>query len=552
MLRNRLLPHPLHLLLAVLLSLLLPAGLQAACTSPAANAGSMNWNGTVFQFCDGTAWQNFGSSQWATGASSAIYYNSGNVGIGTSAPAAALDVFGLARFGSYTVSNASVNGFSLELGGQAPTSSNGQATLFLHDHGDIAHQLRYSLGTLYLEAAGNGYGTSSTPNLVVRGSVGIGTSSVAASALLDMVSTTKGLLPPRMTTTQRDAISSPATGLTVYNSTTNALNIYNGTAWGAIGGGGTLSSLSDTSISTPANGQVLQYNGTAWANVAASTAMGTTTMVANWPDAIRCYSGTNDTIYYRSSSPAVGLSGTTVAYVASIGGTSDQGSLLKYNGDGTWNSSYAISAPAITTNCTNKSIAQLYADVQAFNFLGTGAVTTFNTGTAAAPGLAVTSNASTGLYQPATNALGVSTGGFERMRIDATGSVGIGTTSPGQKLSVAGTIESTSGGVKFPDGTTQTTAAISTPNTMLANFPDGIFCTFSGDTTFSFVMYISYFYNDGNVAYGSPLYGGSYAAIFSSSGAYVSGVGMTTSGSYPCSGKSITQLYASGQAFKFR
>lgn len=40
-----------------------------------------------------------------------------------------------------------------------------------------------------------------------------------------------------------------------------------------------------------------------------------------------------------------------------------------------------------------------------------------------------------------------------------TGNVGIGTTNPGQKLSVAGTIESTSGGVKFPDGTTQTTAA---------------------------------------------------------------------------------------------
>ncbi|MBI4464654.1 MAG: hypothetical protein HY647_08115 [Acidobacteria bacterium] len=38
------------------------------------------------------------------------------------------------------------------------------------------------------------------------------------------------------------------------------------------------------------------------------------------------------------------------------------------------------------------------------------------------------------------------------------GNVGIGTTSPGQKLTVAGTIESTSGGVKFPDSTTQTTA----------------------------------------------------------------------------------------------
>ncbi|MEK7555307.1 MAG: hypothetical protein AAB516_00580, partial [Patescibacteria group bacterium] len=39
------------------------------------------------------------------------------------------------------------------------------------------------------------------------------------------------------------------------------------------------------------------------------------------------------------------------------------------------------------------------------------------------------------------------------------GNVGIGTTGPAQKLSVAGTIESTTGGIKFPDGTTQTSAA---------------------------------------------------------------------------------------------
>jgi len=38
------------------------------------------------------------------------------------------------------------------------------------------------------------------------------------------------------------------------------------------------------------------------------------------------------------------------------------------------------------------------------------------------------------------------------------GNVGIGTMNPGQKLTVVGTIESTSGGIKFPDGTIQTTA----------------------------------------------------------------------------------------------
>jgi hypothetical protein len=41
------------------------------------------------------------------------------------------------------------------------------------------------------------------------------------------------------------------------------------------------------------------------------------------------------------------------------------------------------------------------------------------------------------------------------------GNVGVGTTAPGQKLSVAGTIEATTGGFKFPDATTQATAGIS-------------------------------------------------------------------------------------------
>ena len=51
------------------------------------------------------------------------------------------------------------------------------------------------------------------------------------SAVLDLNSTTRGFLPPRMTTTQKNAIASPAAGLQVYDTTLNQMSYYNGTTW---------------------------------------------------------------------------------------------------------------------------------------------------------------------------------------------------------------------------------------------------------------------------------------------------------------------------------
>jgi len=54
---------------------------------------------------------------------------------------------------------------------------------------------------------------------------------LTASAMVDIQSTTKGFLMPRMTTTQINAIASPANGLEVYNTTLNCPCFYNGTSW---------------------------------------------------------------------------------------------------------------------------------------------------------------------------------------------------------------------------------------------------------------------------------------------------------------------------------
>jgi hypothetical protein len=63
------------------------------------------------------------------------------------------------------------------------------------------------------------------------GNIGMGTTSPNVSAKLDVNSTTQGFLPPVMTTAQKTAITTPAAGLVVYDSTTNKLCCYNGSTW---------------------------------------------------------------------------------------------------------------------------------------------------------------------------------------------------------------------------------------------------------------------------------------------------------------------------------
>ena len=66
-------------------------------------------------------------------------------------------------------------------------------------------------------------------SLASMAQVGIGTYSPDVNAVLDVVSATRGILFPRLTTAERNAISNPAEGLTIFNTTVNALQTNTGT-----------------------------------------------------------------------------------------------------------------------------------------------------------------------------------------------------------------------------------------------------------------------------------------------------------------------------------
>jgi hypothetical protein len=99
--------------------------------------------------------------------------------------------------------------------------TNNTSRMVILSGGDVLINSTSDQGDFRFQVNGNSY---------ISGIQSIGTASPSASAQLDITSTTRGFLPPRMTTTQRDAISSPAAGLVIYNTTTSKLQVYT-TSW---------------------------------------------------------------------------------------------------------------------------------------------------------------------------------------------------------------------------------------------------------------------------------------------------------------------------------
>lgn len=85
---------------------------------------------------------------------------------------------------------------------------------------------------------GSSYNNTSGPLKIPSGYILVGDTTHYAAAIADFESTSKGLLIPRMNTSQVNTISSPPTGLLVFNTSLGAFQYYTGSAWQALSAGG--------------------------------------------------------------------------------------------------------------------------------------------------------------------------------------------------------------------------------------------------------------------------------------------------------------------------
>ncbi len=230
---------------------------------------------------------------------SLVLGNAANVGIGTSTPEAKLDILGLsAQLLSIKSSTAASGAYSQWY--NSDNSIRGIVGVDGDGYSGTANQ--FSISTWTDHPIGFFTNTLQRMTISNSGNVGVNTSTPDNSAQLEVSSTSKGFLPPRLSSVEMFNIASPAEGLVVYNTTSKTLNVFDGTDWmdmtgnpqyPAIGdfyqggvvfyvdgsGGGLICAISNQGVFPWYNGEYMVTGANAWYIGAGQT--NTTTIISS-------------------------------------------------------------------------------------------------------------------------------------------------------------------------------------------------------------------------------------------------------------------------------
>lgn len=205
--------------------------------------------------------------------------------------------------------------------------------------------------------AGSNTATLHTSFAASSGLFVLGSLTPTTGTVMDVQSTVGAFAPPRMTTTQQNAIGSPAAGSLLYNTTTSLVHFYNGSAWGAVGGGtigGSTGATDNRLLRADGTGGVTVQNSSVGLTdtgdfIGVNTISGATTLVVN--------AGGNtkfgDASVTTGASGQVGLYGNDVSSAATgvtdvlvEGGDASNGvaagTIIIHGGDGTGGSANGI------------------------------------------------------------------------------------------------------------------------------------------------------------------------------------------------------------------
>ena len=233
--------------------------------------------------------------------------------------------------------------------------------------------------------------------------VGIGTATPNSSAALDITSTSGGLLAPRMTAAQRTAISSPATGLLVFQTDgTSGFYYYTGSAWVMQGAGNFVDLTSNQTIdgvkmfnfpiyantlyigmgtSTGSQNTILGDEASSGSTASDNTGIGFFALNSVGAGGANTAIGSNSMRFNSSGTENTAVGAPSAQFTNGSGNTAIGAGTLSTNTSGTFNTVIGHGADVSSNNLTNATAVGSGAVVSASNVvqLGNTSVTSVNT-----------------------------------------------------------------------------------------------------------------------------------------------------------------------------